>query len=125
MMEVSVGSRTVSGAAFSNCVYDQLIREEEGFAGFYGLRDFLYMLKSIKKRSTVQGARMTIELGDFVACIERIFNGKSKRSLSAVVSKFLRLLRIRDPYCGRLTMSLLQEALHDQGGADMSTKAHY
>ena len=58
VMEVAVGDRTVSGDEFSKalyCAYDQLIREEEGFAGFYGLRDFIYMLKSIKKRSKVQG----------------------------------------------------------------------
>ena len=94
VMEVAVGDRTVSGDEFSKalyCAHDQLLREEEGFAGF--LRFARLYLHAQVDQEEVQGARMTIELRDFVACIERNFNGKSKRSLSAVVSKFLRLLR--------------------------------
>ena len=127
-MAVSVGDRTVSGDEFSKalyCAYDQLIREEEGFAGFYGLRDFIYMLKSIKKRSTVQGATMTIELGDFVACLERNFSGKSIGSLSSVVSMFLSMLGLSCRCHRRHTMAVLKEALLDQKYEDMSTKPRF
>ena len=45
---VSVGDRTISASQFSKALYsayDELAGQKDSFAGFFGLRDLIYMIK--------------------------------------------------------------------------------
>jgi hypothetical protein len=98
--EVVVGETTVAADSFaqelcgsySSLVLGKLKIEEAGT--FFGLRDFMYFLKSLKSRSkAVTVTKLHISIACFVRAVERNFNGLERRSLYQIIAIFLK------PFC--------------------------
>eukprot|EP00978_Attheya_sp_CCMP212_P019243 scaffold53665_cov59-Attheya_sp.AAC.6 len=72
--------------------YTCLVRDEKTFKWFetfFGLRDFIYFLKAIKRRSDTSGPSFTIYLKTIVWALQRNFNGCEFHQLKRVVDEFV------------------------------------
>jgi hypothetical protein len=71
-----------------------IMSEEEcnKFNTFYGLRDFVYLLKEIRTNSETAGIKMRTSLQIVKHAVERNFNGLGNTEMDSVVSLFLKPL---------------------------------
>ena len=97
-VEVDTQNFTTELFALSLCnAYEKLIHHINlcaSFSTFFGLRDFIYLLKAIRLESEWTFGRMTLSIQALVSCIERNFNGVSRCDLHRIVCCFFKSVGI-------------------------------
>jgi hypothetical protein len=87
---------------------------------FFGLRDFIYLLKSMRSSADMKSTRLCTSIKAIIYSIERNFNGVTDTELRQIVACFLKPLAKRVPveYISlesffRNPMTVLKDALND------------
>ncbi len=99
--------------------YQDLMKyNDEKLDTFFGLRDFIYFLKYLRKKSTIDVRTMTLTPQNIFHGIERNFNGTNPQHLKAVASCFLSNLsdlqdtKLELPLMMRQPFEVISDALH-------------
>jgi hypothetical protein len=87
---------------------------------FFGLRDFIYLLKAIRSSSRMKSTRLCTSIQTIIYSIERNFNGVTDTELRQIVACFLKPLAKLVPVecsslesCFRNPMKVLKDAVND------------
>jgi hypothetical protein len=87
---------------------------------FFGLRDFIYLLKAIQSSADMKSTRLCTSIKAIIYSIERNFNGVTDTELRQIVACFLKPLAKHFPVefhsletCFRDPMTVLKDALND------------
>jgi ATPase family associated with various cellular activities (AAA) len=100
--------------------YASLFQDNHPLSGldtFFGLRDFIYLLKAIRSHSRIEPTKLITDINTFIYCIERNFNGITTDELHQISLIFVKPLAPLIPAgfdikaCFRNPMSLLKDAL--------------
>jgi ATPase family associated with various cellular activities (AAA) len=78
---------------------------------FFGLRDFIYLLKALRSNSTLEGTRLVTCIKKIVYAIERNFNGITAPELQKVTAHFLAPLMHLSPLPNGTMESLFRDPL--------------
>ena len=126
---VEIDEQVLTPDDFAGSLYQSyrgLLHNDPEFSNFFGLRDFIYLLKAIKAiggSDTTVGFTITRE--DLRSCVARNFNGNGLGCLERTLAAFLSVATnnegsTRPPH----TMTTLQDALESKT-ADLSTKPRF
>ena len=88
---VNFNGKKLQMTAFASklCAAYRAIVSIRDFETFYGLRDFIYFLKSLKERTLNFEQTIDVTLGSVICSLERNFNGVSTDNFEILVATFL------------------------------------
>jgi len=95
VLDVDIDGALISAKEFAGRLwksYASLFLESAGLSHlvtFFGLRDYIYFLKALRKSSVTESTRLCTSMKNIVGALERNFNGVTAAELRQVASCFL------------------------------------